>query len=264
MLYGDCDFLKTMVLAANLGYDADCTASTSGAILGILIGEQAIRDTYNLPFDERIITGGIREGIKAPSNLAELTEQTLELHEILLNEIDTLPRLKKGFRIPKPVLPPENVGPMEIHRSFSVGVFDSYEEACISKDWKVVHTPTDILDLGPYVQDGKKIFVHAFVKDSSGRPVRVSPECSGAVRVWLNGALRGEDKEKDFAPSPHRSWATGDYLSATEGIDIMTEVTPRKDNTPLLFCILVSHEDRFHEITATICAADAQRSEDMA
>ncbi len=259
LLYGECDFLKTMVLAANLGYDADCTASTAGAVLGILLGEQMIRDTYKLPFDERIITGGIREGVTVPKNLGELTEWTLELNELLAKEADTLPRLKKGFTIPQAIVPPCHEGQMELHRSFRIGSFSSYEEAVASNVWQTVHTPNDILDLASFVQDGKNIYVRAIVKSSSGKSVRISPCSSGAVTVWLDGRKCGEDVERDFAPSPHRSWAVGEcdmMILPEKGVEVLTEVVPRKDATPLLFAILVAFKDKFHDITATITSPE--------
>ncbi|MFC5401235.1 ADP-ribosylglycohydrolase family protein [Cohnella soli] len=42
LLLGKGDFTETMMIAVNSGYDTDCTAATSGAILGQILGADAI------------------------------------------------------------------------------------------------------------------------------------------------------------------------------------------------------------------------------
>ncbi|MBP1992996.1 ADP-ribosylglycohydrolase family protein [Paenibacillus eucommiae] len=42
LLFGRGDFTETMMIAVNSGYDTDCTAATSGAILGQLLGANGI------------------------------------------------------------------------------------------------------------------------------------------------------------------------------------------------------------------------------
>lgn len=44
--HGDGDFIKTVMIGVNGGFDADCTCATAGAILGILIGAKGLADMY--------------------------------------------------------------------------------------------------------------------------------------------------------------------------------------------------------------------------
>jgi hypothetical protein len=67
LLYGEGDFVKTMILAFNLGWDADCNAATAGTVVGVVKGQRwmaqqgwNIKDVYRnttrpgLPEDETI------------------------------------------------------------------------------------------------------------------------------------------------------------------------------------------------------------------
>ena len=67
LLYGEGDFVKTMIAAFNFGWDADCNAATAGTIVGVLKGYRwmlargwQITDRYqnttreNMPADETI------------------------------------------------------------------------------------------------------------------------------------------------------------------------------------------------------------------
>ena len=67
LLYGEGDFVKTLIAAFNFGWDADCNAATAGTILGVMKGYRwmlaqgwPIVDRYknttreNMPADETI------------------------------------------------------------------------------------------------------------------------------------------------------------------------------------------------------------------
>jgi len=73
LLYGRGDFVETLRLAFNLGYDADCNAATAGTVVGVLKGRRwmdaqgwTIRDVYKnttrpgLPADETLSGFGRR------------------------------------------------------------------------------------------------------------------------------------------------------------------------------------------------------------
>lgn len=73
LLYGRGDFVETMRLAFNFGWDADCNAATAGTIVGVIKGRKwldaqgwTIRDTYRnltrpgMPEDETITRYGRR------------------------------------------------------------------------------------------------------------------------------------------------------------------------------------------------------------
>jgi len=45
LLWGENDFVKTVLYAVNFGYDTDCTAATCGAFMGIALGKEVIPKT---------------------------------------------------------------------------------------------------------------------------------------------------------------------------------------------------------------------------
>lgn len=56
LLMGEKDFAKTLIMAINCGFDTDCTASTAGALLGILHGGEALLKDYPIK-DARFVLG---------------------------------------------------------------------------------------------------------------------------------------------------------------------------------------------------------------
>lgn len=46
LLLGEGDFSKTMVIAVNSGFDADCTAATAGALLGLTFGSSCLPNDW--------------------------------------------------------------------------------------------------------------------------------------------------------------------------------------------------------------------------
>lgn len=79
-LYGEGDFEKTICLAVNVGDDADCTAATIGAILGIVIGNEVLPEKWVKPLNDKITTKCINvlsPGITAPLTVGEMTDRVL-------------------------------------------------------------------------------------------------------------------------------------------------------------------------------------------
>ena len=56
LLYGEGDFGKSMLLAVNCGEDADCSAGTLAATLGIILGNSALPEKWVKPINDVIIT----------------------------------------------------------------------------------------------------------------------------------------------------------------------------------------------------------------
>ncbi len=79
-LYGGGDFGKSLLIATNCGDDTDCTASTLGAILGIMRGAKKLPAEWTAPLGDRITTIAIdRARAKAfwPETLSALTAMTV-------------------------------------------------------------------------------------------------------------------------------------------------------------------------------------------
>ena len=77
--YGGGDFEKSILLAANGGYDTDCTAATVGATLGFILGTDGIPARWIEPIGEDVLVGPGIVGISAPKTLTELTDRTVAL-----------------------------------------------------------------------------------------------------------------------------------------------------------------------------------------
>ena len=77
--YGEGDFERSILLAANGGYDTDCNAATVGATLGFSLGQAGIPARWIEPIGEGVFVGPGIIGINSPKTLTELTDRTAAL-----------------------------------------------------------------------------------------------------------------------------------------------------------------------------------------
>lgn len=117
-LYGEGDFSRTICIATSCGEDADCTAGTLGALLGIIHGAAAIPARWLEPIGRSIQTLCLNrgdQGIRIPATVDEMTERVLKLtprflggdlvdtvrpgggYEILMNSGDALSHHRQGI-----------------------------------------------------------------------------------------------------------------------------------------------------------------------
>ena len=81
-LYADGDFGKALCITTGCAEDADCTAGTLGAILGIIMGAKAIPEKWKAPIGNNISTVCVSKfatNIKIPATIDELTIRTANL-----------------------------------------------------------------------------------------------------------------------------------------------------------------------------------------
>lgn len=76
-LAGEGDFSRCICAAANMGYDADCTCATLGAILGIIEGD-TIEERWTRPIGDALVLSTNIIGMHAPDTVTEFCEQILE------------------------------------------------------------------------------------------------------------------------------------------------------------------------------------------
>lgn len=57
LLWGECDFTRTIGLAVECGFDTDCNAATAGSVLGVLLGAKALPAQWIEPLADRLQTG---------------------------------------------------------------------------------------------------------------------------------------------------------------------------------------------------------------
>lgn len=82
LMYGEGDFLQSLIYAINCGDDTDCTGATVGAVLGILGGTKSIPKELSEYIGDRIITGtldGSSGEIPFPKSCTELSERVIRL-----------------------------------------------------------------------------------------------------------------------------------------------------------------------------------------
>lgn len=88
LLWGEYDFVKTILLAINCGRDTDCTAATCGAFLGIARGSKAIpADLLSRMSPELKLSETISKIHGLPRTLQELIDRTVALEERFAAEI---------------------------------------------------------------------------------------------------------------------------------------------------------------------------------
>lgn len=106
-LYGEGDFSKSICIAAGCCEDADCTAGTLAAILGIIGGTKGIDQKWIEPIGDEIKTIAVDltkyspDTCVIPSTVSELTDRVLRLMPTFLNgnfeyDGDKLVILKNG------------------------------------------------------------------------------------------------------------------------------------------------------------------------
>lgn len=85
-LYGEGDFEKSICIAAGCCEDADCTAATLGALLGIIMGAEALPEKWVLPIGEGIKTVALNtvEGLQIPADISQLTERICRLMPVFM------------------------------------------------------------------------------------------------------------------------------------------------------------------------------------
>lgn len=88
LLYGEGDFKKSVIYAANCGDDTDCTAATVGATLGIIGGTAVIPEDWKQFVGDRIVTISISAMhlARVPKNCTNLTERIAKLVPKIMGE----------------------------------------------------------------------------------------------------------------------------------------------------------------------------------
>ena len=80
LLWGECDFKKSMIIAIDCGDDTDCTGATVGSLLGIMYGMKAIPEDWRRHIGDRIVTVSIINGHGYfPKSCTELTNCVISL-----------------------------------------------------------------------------------------------------------------------------------------------------------------------------------------
>ena len=57
LLYGNCDFERTIGMATEIGFDTDCNAATAGSVLGVYLGARKLPPKWIDPINDSLTTG---------------------------------------------------------------------------------------------------------------------------------------------------------------------------------------------------------------
>ena len=102
LLYGEGDFGRTICMAVNCGEDTDCTAATSGALLGILKGIEHIEPRWSDPIGTKLKTACLNLdelgnlGSILPKDIYELQRRIERLAHMVLASFSCPVKLGDG------------------------------------------------------------------------------------------------------------------------------------------------------------------------
>lgn len=84
LLWGRGDFMKSIILAVDMGRDTDCTAASVGSVIGICGGMEVLpKDLLGKLKDELTLSPYVKAVPNVPLSLSETVERTLKLHDRL-------------------------------------------------------------------------------------------------------------------------------------------------------------------------------------
>ena len=198
LVLGKKKFGKTICLANNCGRDADCTAATVGAILGI-IDPDCIEEKWLKPIGRKLVLNAGIVGIKHPATLDEFTEMVISLKDRVALRKDT--SMGKEPKYSK----------YEINAE--IGVFGPWFALDENKFFpkmpektKKVKFPGTLAKIDASEIPGESLLMMKFKfkleKDMKVRVIFNSPSNS---RVWVNGVYAFGREGGRMAPAFHRS-----------------------------------------------------------
>ena len=192
LLYGKGDFETSILLAANAGYDTDCTAATAGAVLGMLYGADGLPEKWIAPLGDAVTIGPGIIGIDWPQTLQDLTARSIAL----------ISRAEE--------LTPVFAKPVEIPQVKSLSAAVSFHTSMTSVPWLNGELPLEVkacgggtLEWKPGADIGKYFRIIALARDGCRLLV------DGKPLVRCPAGL-------PYVPGSHRMpWESQDRLIAT-------------------------------------------------
>ncbi len=76
LIYGNGDFEKTILIAANSGYDSDCTCASVGAIMGVILGAKNIPSKWKDPIGNNFMISMGVVNLEYDNRISVLAEET--------------------------------------------------------------------------------------------------------------------------------------------------------------------------------------------
>lgn len=218
-LYGEGDFGKSVCIAAGCGEDADCTAGTLGAILGIIGELESIPAKWTEPLGGKIKTLCINkadQGLRIPKTINELTDRVLKLTPLFLgSQFCDYITSTHGYTILM------NEGDMLFNRPIRINAWNqrcfddllSLSPFGVKNDFILFNT---VLDYGeePYVQENVPKRFHLIVENNL------------FIQQWLN--MKWHLPEGwEITPGPIVNASLEQYHCNTGRLDVEFTITPK-------------------------------------
>lgn len=245
LLYGGGKFLPSILRAIECGYDTDCTGATAGAIIGIILGADAIFEGCDMELDERIIAGKGICNIKTPANLDELTDRTIAMAEIIKHK-ENKQTIPKAFSLPEI---PEFNTPLDYQ--FIIGedvetVIRQLEDKSYEKE-DIHHFNSSYFDLTQF-DHRKPITMGTCFNIDTEQTVLFYPVCRSGVTFCIDREQMFESKgPQPFMPAPHRPCSPEAEITLQPGEHTVT-VTIEPGNTYKHLGWIVSDKQRHHVV----------------
>lgn len=226
LLHGQGDFLKSMIFAADCGYDAAANAGAAGAVCGIIAGGKSVLAGLPGSVDERIVPGsGVRMGA-VPADLPELADRVSALASQAAAGI-ALPKLMGPFALTR--IPPFE-SPLRIACHYGQIPVDAGDSQPLLTEaaQEVVFEGAffDVEDL--LAEEDAMLVLETCIDLDAPRRLRFVPHSTGPVAVWVdNRKIIQWDDSLPLLPSTHRSLCgdsrlNWEMLELAEGVHEIT------------------------------------------
>lgn len=235
LLYGEGDFLKTIISAVRCGYDTDCTGATAGAIIGIMLGrEKILKEGY--ADNDKIVAGWGIKNIYVPETLKELTEEVIKTGYEVIKSENELSKISLPFTLPQiPEFHQPFKFPFLVSESFSIDESGRMEKSMLDgtcNGFKKVIFNSSFFDLNPYFKRApSSLFLRTVINMKENRKVKLFPASTDGIKMWVDGKLvLSHHQHNNFLPAPHRPGSP------------LAEIELKKGKHPILLEIIRCNE----------------------
>ncbi len=216
LLWGEYDFIKTVLLTINCGRDTDCTAATCGAFLGIAGGSKAIpADLHSRMSPELKLSETISKIPGLPKTLPELIDRTVALQARFANEM-------QASAYPK-YCPSEPVSPAKFDKAQWLILDESKHDIAAIKEQMLNSgdCPEELkqyvvtsyglhLDLSAYADSANMLNLFTFLEvehpDAERDEIIVSATADVGMTLWFDHVRMLNHHSRQLAlPSFHRA-----------------------------------------------------------
>lgn len=215
LLWGENDFIKTVLYAVNFGYDTDCTAASCGAFMGIALGKEAIPEYLRNNLCQEISVSSFIEKItEVPKTFSEFTKRVVALKDKLQPEVSNkkFPEYEPADISDLAGLPTQNSWLiLNDAKSFDI---NKIEKLLLEKQTcpqylagNIVEKDSIHLDISEYASNFNEIHLFSFLTIEAQDAVPSLLACANTgITVWINGiqVLNYHGRQKEI-PTFHRT-----------------------------------------------------------